>query len=959
MISISRHLLFLVLSASIPLLLVAAALAYLLVEQHWKSTENSLDENARLIAYAVDGELQRSLSALHVLSRSESLRANDLESFYAEARDVHSAIGLWDNVLLLSARAEHLLNLRRPYGTPLPPVPQPQGTLQAVQTRAPYISNALKGRVETEWLMYIAFPVIHADEVRYVIGVTISARQWSRWLAQRAPASAAAAIIDRDYVILARSDEADQLVGKPVQPWYREELAARPRGMVRGPGLSQDDVVVAFDRSAVSGWAVNVLTPGAVVYLPMRRTAAMVGLAVVLALAIAVALALARARTLAHGVRALHEALEQLRGPQPSLPVRSSRIREIDAALAAAEATSQALNVRGERLLRAQRAGRLGLWDWDFGANDFEWSAGLHALIGVPADAIPSRRSWLRHVFAEDRQRLIDAFKAIVARGGDFEEEFRLVRIDGAVRWIACIGRVDLGPEGEAVRMQGVNIDITERKQAEELLRRSEEHFRTISHAAPAIVWVAAASGDVVFMNERWYQFTGQTEEDAMGLGWTNAAHPEDVARLLPQWDRCRATGETYEGECRLRRSDGQYRWHAFRALPHRTEAGAIERWFGCNVDIHDAREAREALQEADRRKDEFLATLAHELRNPLAPIRNAVQLLKASAADHPTARTAQDIMDRQVTHMVRLIDDLLDVSRITQGKLELRRQPVALARVVQQAVETSRPNMPQQLTVSLPPDPVYIDGDPVRLSQALANLLNNAAKYTEATGHIALRAELQGNAVHIVVADTGIGIAPAQLPHLFQMFSQARPAIGNASGGLGIGLALARSLVEMHGGTLSAYSAGPGKGSEFSVRLPVTAAPAGATPQPQGAESYRGAVRRVLVVDDVADSVQSLAELLRHDGHAVATAADGIAAVAKAREFKPDLILLDLGLPQMNGYEACRAIRSEAWGETIRIVALTGWGQEGDRMRTRAAGFDAHLVKPVDYGTLRKLVAA
>ncbi|MPZ43207.1 MAG: response regulator [Betaproteobacteria bacterium] len=361
----------------------------------------------------------------------------------------------------------------------------------------------------------------------------------------------------------------------------------------------------------------------------------------------------------------------------------------------------------------------------------------------------------------------------------------------------------------------------------------------------------------------------------------------------------------------------------------------------------------------ADRRKDEFLATLAHELRNPLAPIRNAVQLLKLSAVDHPVVRTAQDIMDRQVDHMVHLIDDLLDVSRITRGKLALRRQPVELTRVVQQAVETSRPNIRQQFTVSLPSDPIHLHGDAVRLSQVLANLLNNAAKYTEPDGRIALTAALEGDEVCIRISDSGIGIDPEQLPNLFQMFSQARPALARSEGGLGIGLSLARSLVEMHGGTITAHSAGLGKGSELSVRLPVVHAPSATAHAPEPSRPDSVAMRRVLVVDDVQDSVQSLAALLRLDGNEVEMAADGIEALEKTRNFRPDLIILDLGLPRMNGYDVCRTIRQQDWGKDIFIVALTGWGQDSDRARTLAAGFNAHLVKPVGYETLRSVLAS
>jgi PAS domain S-box-containing protein len=497
-------------------------------------------------------------------------------------------------------------------------------------------------------------------------------------------------------------------------------------------------------------------------------------------------------------------------------------------------------------------------------------------------------------------------------------------------------------------------LDLTERR-----LRQSEEQFRMIAHAAPAVVWVAVPSGDIVFINARWHEYTGQTEEQARGFGWTSATHPDDLVRLLPQWERCRTTGDVYEGECRYRRRDGQYRWHAFRALPNRGADQTIDRWFGCSIEIHDAWEARAALQEADRRKDEFLATLAHELRNPLAPVRNAVQLLKLSSADDPAVQMAQEVLDRQVGHMVRLIDDLLDVGRITRGKLNLRRQPVELRRVIEQAAETSRPHIRQQFDVHLPPEPIYLDADPVRLAQVFSNLLNNAAKYTDGSGHIVLSAAAEGDAVRISVADSGIGIAPEQLAHVFEMFAQARPALARAEGGLGIGLSLCRSLVELHGGTISAHSGGLGHGAEFVVRLPLLAAPRIGEGAQKPVVAYSGAIRRVLVVDDTPDSVRTLAALLRADGNQVETAADGMEALEKAHAFKPDIVLLDLGLPKMNGYDVCRSIRQQPWGRGIFIVAVTGWGQSDDRSRTRAAGFNDHLVKPIDYEVVRKLLAS
>jgi PAS domain S-box-containing protein len=369
-------------------------------------------------------------------------------------------------------------------------------------------------------------------------------------------------------------------------------------------------------------------------------------------------------------------------------------------------------------------------------------------------------------------------------------------------------------------------------------------------------------------------------------------------------------------------------------------------------------------LQEADRRKDEFLATLAHELRNPLAPIRTGLHVLKLAKDDPTVAENARTMMDRQLNHMVRLVDDLLDVSRITRGKLELRKERVELAAVVQNAVEASRPLIDQQgheLIVKLPPTPVYLEADATRLTQVLQNLLNNAAKYSERAGHIWLIAAQEAEEIVVSVKDTGIGIPASHLPRIFDMFSQIDSALEKAQGGLGIGLSLVKGLVEMHGGTIAARSEGPGHGSEFVIRLPLLVERKAAKPQLEQSEEAappNGAQYRILVVDDNEDSMNWLATMLEMMGNEVRTAHDGEAGIVAAAEFRPDLILMDIGMPKMNGYEAAHRIRQEPWGKQPMLVALTGWGSEDDRRRTQEAGFNRHLVKPVDPAEIEALLA-
>jgi signal transduction histidine kinase len=372
--------------------------------------------------------------------------------------------------------------------------------------------------------------------------------------------------------------------------------------------------------------------------------------------------------------------------------------------------------------------------------------------------------------------------------------------------------------------------------------------------------------------------------------------------------------------------------------------------------------EANALLEENDRRKDEFLATLAHELRNPLAPIRNALGVLRLQRRDDPAVEQLGGMMERQVALMARLIDDLLDVSRITRGRVELRKELVDLARVAADALETARPLLQErghQLETALPEEPVRLEADPARLAQVLANLLNNAAKYTEPGGRIRLAAEPRDGELVVRVRDNGIGVRPEMLPKIFNLFQQADRPPDRASDGLGIGLTLVKSLVELHGGRVSAHSAGPGRGSEFVVRLPLPARPGEGRPAARPARAAGGGSgRRVLVVEDNADAADSLALLLRATGYEVRVVGDGPAALEAAPGFRPDVVLLDIGLPKMDGYEVARRLRRDPATGDVLLVALSGYGQDEDRRRSHAAGFDAHFVKPVELEKLQALLA-
>jgi PAS domain S-box-containing protein len=516
--------------------------------------------------------------------------------------------------------------------------------------------------------------------------------------------------------------------------------------------------------------------------------------------------------------------------------------------------------------------------------------------------------------------------------------------------------------DGTVTAALAVSYDITDRKRVEAELRDSEERFRMVADNMSQLAWTCDRLGNVTWYNKRWLDYTGLTFETMKGWDWSIVQHPDHLERVVASVKLSAETGEPWEDIFPLRGSDGVYRWFLSRALPIRDSEGRIIRWFGTNTDISEQRQLEQALKEADRHKDEFLATLAHELRNPLAPIRNGLQIMRLAPHDAEALVQARGMMERQLGHMVRLIDDLLDLNRVSRGKVELRQERVSLLKVIQQAVETSRPLIEagrHDLTLDVRPDPIYVKADPLRLAQVFANLLNNAAKYTEQGGRVTLTLTQHGGQAVVSVRDNGVGIPAHMLAKIFDVFTQVERSLDKTQGGLGIGLSLVKKLVEMHGGSVEAKSEGYGMGSEFSVRLPVVPALAG-EPQDEfvDTKTVPSPRRRILVVDDNRDSANSLSMLLRIMGNDAQTAHDGLEALDVGAAFEPDVILLDIGMPKLDGYETARRIRQQAWGKNVVLVAQTGWGQAGDKQRSQEVGFNFHMVKPVDPLALEKLLA-
>jgi PAS domain S-box-containing protein len=615
------------------------------------------------------------------------------------------------------------------------------------------------------------------------------------------------------------------------------------------------------------------------------------------------------------------------------------------------------------------------------------WNAGAQRIKQYRAEEIIGQH-FSQFYTQEAVQRGWPDYELKVAKAeGRFEDEGWRVRQDGSQFWANVVITALRDKAGTLRGFAKITRDMTERKRAEESARQlleettarrvAEESAQLIQEQRERLRVTLASIGDAVistdaegridFLNAVALKLIGCTEEEALHKPVTDVFHIINEHTRQPVENpalRALQDGRIMglANHTILISKDGTEHPIDDSAAPIRD---ADENVVGSVLvfrDISRLKQAHAALQEADRRKDEFLAILAHELRNPLAPIRNSLQILKMQQIDAETAQQSREVMERQVHHLVRLVDDLFDVSRVMRGKIELRKEPVELSSIVARAVETAQSLIEaqgQRLDVAMPSESMLLDADPVRLAQVMSNLLTNAAKYTQAGGHIWLTAFRDGHHAVVQVQDNGIGIATDMLPHIFELFVQADHSSTKAPGGLGIGLTIVKNLVEMHGGSVAAHSAGLGKGSQFEMRLPLlmtkrreAIAPATAERRPPTSG------HRLLVVDDNKDAATSLAMLLRLEGHEVQVAYDGMSALELAKSYGPTMVFLDLGMPGMNGYEVARRMRQQPGLEKVVLAALTGWGQQEDRRRTAEAGFDHHLVKPIELRVLENLLA-
>ncbi|MFZ5655847.1 MAG: ATP-binding protein [Pseudomonadota bacterium] len=666
-----------------------------------------------------------------------------------------------------------------------------------------------------------------------------------------------------------------------------------------------------------------------------------------------------------------------------------------------ARVAQERLRESEHRLHRALSAAHMAVWDWDLRSGIIECSDNAIEFFGMQ---VAHADDFLRTIHPDDLARVREASAASLREGVPFAAEFRLASPDGRERWVHSRGEVDRDAHGEPVRFLGVTMDTTSLKHAEDLTRMLADAGRVLGASLDYTTTLADLSRVVVPRLADWYAVDLLTEDGRLERVSVHHPDPARVRLAHALFERYPPRRDAPAGAWRVIES-GEPEWMAdipdslleqaaenaehlaiTRSLQLRSyiavplvardavigvltlvyaESGRRYRESDIDVAADLARRAAAAvdnarlfarLQAEHRRKDEFLATLAHELRNPLAPIRTGLAVL-SSCADAVTSARVHGIMERQLAQMVRLIDDLLDLSRVTRGAIELRRERVGFDAIVSSALETSRPALDAAgvaVHVHPPAAPLWFDADPTRLSQLLTNLLANAAKFTPRGGRVDIRADATPDGARIEVADTGIGIEPARLSQVFEMF--VRGPDSGAQGGLGIGLTLARRLAELHGGSLHAESDGPGTGSRFVLQLPLAGAPAETSAT--AARSAGTGRRRVLVVDDNVDAAETLALLLDMGGHEVRTAACGTEALDVALDLRPELAFLDIGLPDISGFELAGRLRAVPELAGIRLVALTGWGRDEDRQRACDAGFDAHLTKPVDAAAVLEQLA-
>jgi PAS domain S-box-containing protein len=857
--SLRTRLILLVLATTAPLLIFALIMVLRLSREERATFERGATERTRALLTAVDAELGSSITALEALATWYHLDSNDLWSFHEDATRVLRSQPSWITITLADPSGRQLVNLNRPYGTPLPPVVESESFERVLETARPAVGQLTWGPIVNEQAFTVRVPVIRKDVVKYVLTAIVKPKSINALLtAQRLPETWIGVVLDRNRRFIARTLDSERSLGRLASESLRVALDRAPEGWFQGNTIEGLAVYTPYSRSAVSGWTVAIGIPAAAVEANLRRSLFYVGSFGFALVALGIAIAWLLSSRTAKSIGTLAIMAENLglsdklstskQTEPPHIPSGVAEIEVVRDTLLSAnrlirehseerDRVEAQLRAVSERLELAQEAGHIGSFERDQVTGAIQWSASQEKLYGLdPGSFDGSREAWCRRLHPDDLPAVEQAVRLSAEKLVPLKIEYRIVRPDGTVRWISSQARVFADAAGNPRRLVGVNIDITERKIAEE------------------------------------------------------------------------------------------------------------------------------ALRDSDRRKDEFLAMLGHELRNPLGVINTCVQLLMRKGPPDPALTEIEQMIARQVEHMARMLEDLLDVSRISRGQIRLKKEACDFAEIVRHAVNDHRGNFVEsglELVANIPDTPLWMTGDRTRLAQAVGNLLYNANKFTDRGGSVTVTlSEAPGPSAQLSVKDTGIGIEPDILRQIFAPFIQSDHSIDRSRGGLGLGLALVKGLVELHHGEVRAHSNGLGRGSEFTIRLPLETSIVAVSAERHAGGKSAAARRRIVIIEDNPMGARSLQMYLESAGHDVEVAHTGPDGIDVARRLRPEVVLCDIGLPGFDGYAVARSLRREHGFEDVYLVAISGYGRDGDQRRACEAGFDLHLSKPVDLERIDALLA-
>jgi PAS domain S-box-containing protein len=857
--SLRKRLILLVVATAAPLLIFALIMVIRLSREERATFERGATERTRALLTAVDAELGSSITALEALATWYHLDSNDLWSFHEDATRVLRSQPSWITVTLADPAGRQLVDLNQRYGTPLPPMGESESFARVLESARPAVGQLSSSPLANEQAFTVRVPVIRKGVVKYVLTAIVHPKSIKALLtAQRLPETWIGVVLDANRRFIARTLDSKNSIGRLASASLRAALDRAPEGWFQGNTVEGLAVYTPYSRSAVSGWTVAIGIPAAAVEANLRRSLFYVGSVGLSLVALGIGIAWLLSSRTAKSIGALAVMAENLglndkraAGPRPAPPHIPSGVAEIEVVRDTLISADQLirehseerdrveaqLRAVSERLELAQEAGSIGSFERDLVTGRIQWSTSQEKLYGLePGTFGGSREDWCRRLHPEDLTAVEAAVRTSAETHVPLMIEYRIVRPDGSVRWIASQGRVFADDSSTPQRLMGVNIDITARKIAEE------------------------------------------------------------------------------------------------------------------------------ALRESDRRKDEFLAMLGHELRNPLGVINTCVQLLMRKGPPDPTLADIEQMIARQVEHMARMLEDLLDVSRITRSQIRLKKELCDFAKIVRDAVSDHRGNFADsglELATELPDAPLWLMGDRTRLAQAVGNLLFNANKFTDRGGRVTVTLSRLATARALLsVKDTGIGIEPEILRQIFAPFIQSDHSIDRSRGGLGLGLALVKGLVELHGGQVRAHSDGLGRGAEFILELPLETAALSAAGQTRAAEQRASVPRRIVLIEDNPMAARSLQMYLQGAGHDVEVAHTGPEGIEAARRLRPQIVLCDIGLPGFDGYAVVRSLRREREFENVYMVAISGYGRDGDQRRAGEAGFDLHLSKPVDLEKIDTILA-